>query len=127
MPYYALSSQAFRQTGYMIDTPWAPLPGALIMTKTTWDKIPDSYKPALKAEAEKFADRFRVETRKMDDDAIEAMKARGLKILTPTQAQLAEWDRAVEKVYPQFRGFYVPADDFDRLAAIVKQIRGEAP
>jgi TRAP-type transport system periplasmic protein len=127
MPYYALASQAFRQTDYMIDMKWAPLPGALIMTKTAWDKIPDQYKPALRKEADTFAERFRTETRKMDDDAIDAMKDRGLTIVTPTPEQQAGWDRAVEDAYPQFRGFYVPAEDFDRLAAIVKKLRGDAP
>jgi TRAP-type C4-dicarboxylate transport system substrate-binding protein len=123
MPSYALASQAFRHTPYMIDMRWAPLPGALIMTQKTWDKIPQELRPALKTEAAKFAQRFRTETRKLDDQAVEAMKARGLKIVTPTPEQMGEWDREVEKAYPKFRGFYVSAEDFDRFGATVKQIR----
>jgi TRAP-type C4-dicarboxylate transport system substrate-binding protein len=127
MPYYALASQAFRHTPYMIDMKWAPLPGALIMTKVTWDKIPDDLKPALRAEADKFAQRFRVETRKMDDEAVTAMEERGLKVVEPTPAQVDQWDAAVKAAYSDIRGLYVSDEDFDWLQKIVKEIRGENP
>lgn len=127
MPYYALASQAFRHTPYMIDMKWAPLPGALIMTKAKWDEIPEDLRPALRAEADKWAERFRTETRQMDADAVEAMKKRGLKVLEPTDAQVAEWDQAVKAAYPDIRGFYVSEEDFDWLQKIVKEMRGEGP
>jgi TRAP-type C4-dicarboxylate transport system substrate-binding protein len=126
MPYYALASQAYRHTEYMIDMNWAPLPGALIMTKIAWAKIPDDLKPVLKEVSAKYAARFRNETRRMDAEAVAAMKERGLRIVAPTPEVVAEWDKAVEDAYPDFRGYYVSAEDFDWLSGIVKQIRGVA-
>jgi TRAP-type C4-dicarboxylate transport system substrate-binding protein len=127
MPSIALSSQAFRHTDYMIDMKWAPLPGALIVTKATWDKVPEDMKPALVAEAKKFAARFRDETRRLDNDAIEAMEKRGLTVITPTPEQVAEWDTRVLEAYPDIRGFYVSEEDFDWFESVVKQVREEAP
>lgn len=127
MPYYALASQAFRHTPYMIDMKWAPLPGALIITKAKWDQIPDDLKPALREAAHKWEIRFRKETRQMDAEAVDAMKERGLTVLEPTQAQVAGWDKAVKAAYPDIRGFYVSDEDFDWLQKIVKEIRGENP
>ena len=127
VPYYAVATQAFKHTPYMIDMNWAPLPGALIMTKASWDKIPDDLKPVLKNISAKYTARFRTETRKMEADAVEAMKARGLHVVTPPPEVQAEWDRAIEKSYPDIRGYYVSAEDFDWLTSVVKQIRSAQP
>jgi TRAP-type C4-dicarboxylate transport system substrate-binding protein len=126
MPYYALASQAYRHTGYMIDMNWAPLPGALVMTKTAWSKIPADLQPVLKEISAKYAERFRTETRRMDAEAVTAMKERGLKVIVPTPEVVAEWDKASENAYPDFRGYYVTEQDFDWLYGIVKQMRGGA-
>lgn len=122
-PYYALLIQAFRHTDYMIDMKWAPLPGALIMNKKTWNKIPEDLRPALMAEAGKFAVRFREETRKMDVDAVKAMQKRGLTVITPTPEELKAWDKEVTAFYPEVRGFYVSEEDFDWFQSVVEQVR----
>jgi len=127
VPYYALATQAYKHAPYMIDVNWAPLPGALIITKASWDKIPDDLKPVLKNLSAKYTARFRTETRKMEADAVVAMKARGLHVITPQPEVLAEWDRAIDKAYSDIRGHYVSAQDFDWLASVVKQIRSTAP
>ena len=127
MPYYALAQQAYRHADYMIDMKWAPLPGALVITKATWDKIPEDLKPALRAEADKFAARFREETQKMDEEAVIAMKERGVEIITPTPEQLAEWDAEVAEAYPKLRGFFVSEEIFDRYQKVIEQIRNSSP
>jgi TRAP-type C4-dicarboxylate transport system substrate-binding protein len=126
MPYYALASQAYRHTDYMIDMRWAPLPGALIITKEAWDRIPADLQPVLRAKAARYADRFRAETRRMDEDAVAAMTERGLKVITPTAEELAQWDQEAREAYPDIRGFYVTEEVFDRFAEVVKGIRGGA-
>lgn len=127
VPYYAVATQAYKHTPYMIDMNWAPLPGALIITKASWDKIPDDLKPVLKTVSAKYTARFRAETRKMEADAVEAMKARGLHVVTPQPEVQAEWDRGIENAYSDIRGHYVSAQDFDWLASVLKQIRSTTP
>ena len=106
-----------------IDMKWAPLPGALIMNRKTWDKIPEDLKPALMTEAKKFAVRLREETRRMDIDAVEAMQKRGLTVLTPSPEELKYWDEQVLVFYPELRGFYVSEEDFDWMQSVVEQVR----
>jgi TRAP-type C4-dicarboxylate transport system substrate-binding protein len=122
-PYLALLWQTFRHTDYMIDMKWAPLPGALIMNRKTWDKIPEDLKPALMTEAKKFAVRLREETRRMDVTAVEAMQKRGLTVLTPSPEELKYWDEQVLVFYPELRGFYVSEEDFDWMQSVVEQVR----
>jgi TRAP-type transport system periplasmic protein len=123
VPYYAVASQAFRHVQYMIDMNWTALPGAFIITKAAWDQIPEDLKPILKQISAKYSERFRIETMKMEQDAVEAMKARGLEVITPPPAVVAEWDQAMEKLYPDVRGYYVSAEDFDWMIGVAKQVR----
>jgi TRAP-type C4-dicarboxylate transport system substrate-binding protein len=99
----------------------------LIITKASWDKIPDDLKPVLKNLSAKYTARFHAETRKMEADAVEAMKARGLHVVKPQPEVQAEWDQGIEKAYSDIRGHYVSAQDFDWLTSVVKQIRSAAP
>ena len=127
MPWYALLSQAYRHADFMIDMKWAPLPGALVITKKTWETIPEEIRPELLKATRKFTARFREETRRMDVDAIEAMKERGLQVITPTPDQIKAWDDAVKAAYPEMRGLYVSEKDFDRFVSVVEQVRKESP
>jgi len=127
VPYYAVATQAFRHAPYMIDMNWTPLPGALIITKTAWDKIPDDLKPVLEQISAQYSERFRVETRKMEVDAMAAMTARALLVMTPHPDVVAEWDLAMEAAYPDIRGSYVTAEDFDWILDVVRQVREMPP
>lgn len=123
VPYYAVATQAFRNVGYMIDMNWTPLTGALVLTKAAWDQIPEDLQPTLKQIAATYSIRYRNATQKMEQDAVNAMVNRGLKVITPEPEVVAEWDLAMEKLYPDIRGFYVSEEDFDWMHAVAKKIR----
>ena len=123
VPYYAVASQAYRHVSYMIDMNWTPLPGALVITKEAWDTIPDDLKPVLKRISGEYSERFRTETRKMEASAIEAMKARGLLVVTPEPHVVAAWDEAMEQAYPDIRGSYVSEEDFDWMVDVSRKVR----
>ena len=116
----ALASQWFAFTPYMIDMPWAPLIGATIITKRSWDKIPDEIKPKLKESAQATGLELQAEIRRLEQQAIEEMQKRGLKVITPNEKQLAEWQVVMKGAYPEIRGSLVPADLFDRVLEIAK-------
>jgi TRAP-type C4-dicarboxylate transport system substrate-binding protein len=63
-------------------------------------------------------------SRQESDQAVEAMKARGLTVHgVPPEAE-AEWRRLAESAYPQVRGKMVPADMFDEVVRLLKEHRG---
>ena len=86
-------------------------------------RLPDDLKPVLKQIAAKYSERFRVETRKMEIDAMAAMTARGLLVVTPRPEVVVEWDKAIENSYPEIRGSYVSAEDFDWIVEVTRTIR----
>jgi TRAP-type C4-dicarboxylate transport system substrate-binding protein len=114
----ALASQWFPFTPYMIDLPWAPLVGATIINKSTWDKIPDDLKLQLKESAVSTSNRLQGEIRKLEEQALQEMVKRGLIVITPDDEQLEEWKKIIYETYPKIRGDYIPADLFDEALRV---------
>lgn len=126
-PLYALSSQWFGLAKHMVPLPWAPLNGATIISKKTWESID----PALRAELAKIAveegEAMKREIRELGPKAVQAMKDRGLEVHEPTKAQLDLWQAAAEGAYPTVRGKVVDEADFDKVQALVREYRARSP
>jgi TRAP-type C4-dicarboxylate transport system substrate-binding protein len=120
-PLLALLNQWFGMANNMIDVKWAPLVGGTIISKQTWNRIPEAIRPQLQEAAARAGFRLRTEIRKMGDDAILAMRKKGLNVVSLDAATLADWRRQAEDAYPKLRGRIVPADLFDE----VKRLRDE--
>jgi TRAP-type C4-dicarboxylate transport system substrate-binding protein len=125
-PLLAMLNQWFGVAQYMIDIKWAPLVGATIVSKKTWERIPEANRTKMLEAARTAGLRLRGEIRKMGDDAVEAMKKRGLKVITLEAATAAEWQREVEEAYPKLRGRLVAADLFDEVRRLRDEFRSKA-
>jgi len=126
-PVYALTSQAYRQTPYMIQMNWAPLTGALVLNKKTWEKIPEDLRSPLMESSRQFGQRLIEETKRMEMEAMDAMRERGLTVVIPSPDEIQEWNAVAYDAYPKIRGKYVSAEDFDELQQIAEQFRSEEP
>jgi TRAP-type C4-dicarboxylate transport system substrate-binding protein len=112
-PQVAVISQFFTHAKYMTDLRWQLLLGATIITKSTWEKLPAELRPELMKLSQQAGLRLRKEVRDAESRDVEAMKKRGLTVVTPTPAQRAEWQKLTESIYPQIRGKLIPAEAFD--------------
>jgi len=126
-PYYAQVLQYYDPAPHMLDLNWAPLVGALVITKKTWDGMPPELQKAMTEAAEKAGDELTVRNRKESDEAVEAMKKRGLNVHAVTPAIEAEWRAWVETVYPKLRGMDIPAELFDEVKMVVEEYRKTKP
>ncbi len=122
-PYFALASQVYATAGHMLDINWAPIVGALVVTKKSWDEMSPAARDALKAAGNRAGLQMRSQARKEVDEAVEAMKKRGLQVHTPNPEQLKEWTALAEQLYPRIRGKMVPAETFDEVFALLKAYR----
>ena len=66
---------------------------------------------------------MRTQARQEVDDAVEAMKKRGLVVNRPNAEQMREWNALAEALYPRIRGAMVPADTFDEVLGLLKAYR----
>ena len=125
-PQAALLLGWFTHARNMTDLNWAVLLGALVVTETTWAKVPEGVRPALLASARKAGARLREETRRRATADLEAMRSRGLNVVSLDAAALDTWRRAAEAAYPKVRGSFAPAEAFDQAMAARDEYRREA-
>jgi TRAP-type C4-dicarboxylate transport system substrate-binding protein len=120
----ALAGQFNLSTKYMLEVNWVPLVGALVITRKTWESLPAAKQEPLRRAAEEAGSRIQSRSRTESEQAVEAMKKRGMQVHVVTPAEEAEWRKLAENVYPTVRGGIVPAEMFDRVQQLLAQYRG---
>jgi TRAP-type transport system periplasmic protein len=124
-PFFAMASQIDTRAPYMVEVNWAPIVGALVVRKETWEKIPADIRAKLLADALAAGNEIKAAGRKEMTESVEAMEKRGLKVTKPTPEVEAEWQAAAEAVYPQIRGKIVPEDIFDEALKFIAEYRAK--
>jgi len=119
----ALGYQWFGLAKNMLDLKFAPIVGATIITKASWDKFDAPLREALMKEARGAGARLKDEIRKIEDTAVVEMQKRGLKVVTMTPEAEREWQETAEKFYGRVRGEIVQPREFDEVMALVKEYR----
>lgn len=122
-PYFALATQVYTTASNMLDLNWAPIVGALIITKKAWDELTPEGQAAVREAGAKAGVQLRAKARQEVDDAVDAMKKRGLTVNKPNVEQMKEWNDLADKLYPKIRGRMVPADTFDEVVGYLKAYR----
>ena len=119
-PSIALAGQVDRVAPHMLDLAYAPLVGAAVITKKTWDAIPSEGRDTLRKAAAEAGKLIKADGRRESVESVEAMRKRGLQVHAVTPELEVEWRKAVEATYPKVRGGTVPAEMFDE---VVKQLQ----
>ncbi|MBS1140244.1 MAG: dicarboxylate transporter-DctP subunit [Proteobacteria bacterium] len=122
-PYFALATQIYTTASNMLDLNWAPIVGALVITKKAWDELTPEGQVAVREAGAKAGVQLRAKARQEVDEAVEAMKKRGLTVNKPNAEQAKEWNDLADKLYPRIRGKMVPADTFDEVVGHLKAYR----
>ena len=122
-PYFALATQIYSTAPHMLEINWAPIVGAFVITKKAWDDMGPEAQKAVMAKSEKAGAVIRAKARQEVDDAVDAMKKRGLIVHKPNAQEMQEWNELAEKLYPRIRGTMVPADTFDEVFRHVRAYR----
>ena len=122
-PYFALATQVYNTAPHMLDINWAPIVGALVVTRKAWDGMSPEVQTAVRAASDKAGAQIRTKARQEVEEAVDAMKKRGLTVNKPNPAQMTESNDLAEKLYPRIRGTMVPTETFDEVMAHLKTYR----
>ena len=122
-PFFALAGQLDSHVKYMLELNWAPLVGAAVVRKKSWDRVPAAAQEALLKIAAEAGRQVKADGRAESASAVTAMVKRGLTVQKVTPEVEAEWRAVVEKVQDQIRGKIVPADMFDEAQRLLKEYR----
>ncbi|MEI7731648.1 MAG: TRAP transporter substrate-binding protein DctP [Verrucomicrobiota bacterium] len=123
LPTFALAAQVDNVAPNMLDLPWVPLVGAVVMTSKTWDAVPPESREGVRQAAREAGKFIKADSRRESEESIDAMRKRGLKVNTVTPEIVAEWRQTAEAAYPKIRGGTVPADFFDEVVNQLKLFR----
>ena len=121
VPLYMLTSRAFEQARHMIDLPLGPVLGATVVRKEVWDKVAPQTQERLLEISREIGARIDAEVRRLETEAIAAMKGQGLEVV-PVDRDA--WRPTLEKSWTVIRGDVVPPEFFDEVRAARDACRG---
>ena len=124
-PFFAMAGQMDTRAPFMLELNWAPLVGALVVRKESWEKIPAEVRAKLAATAATAGKEIKAAGRKESDESVAAMEKRGLKVTKIAPEIEAEWRAAAEAVYPKVREKLVPPDIFDQTMKLLQEYRAK--
>jgi TRAP-type C4-dicarboxylate transport system substrate-binding protein len=125
-PFYALVGQFYGHAPYMLDMNWVPIVGAVVVTRKAWDAMSPSAQQALRRAGDAAGVELRAISRRENEESVEAMKKRGLKVQPVSPEIEAEWRRMAEQAYPMIRGKMVPAELFDEVQRLLHEYRAQS-
>jgi TRAP-type transport system periplasmic protein len=125
-PQVAVITQYYNHAKNMTDLQWQLLLGATIISKATWEKIPADLRPALLEAAREGGRRLQEEIRNSGEKDVEAMRKRGLNVVSVDAKAREAWRKTAETMYPRIRGAIVPADAFDEALRYRDEYRKRA-
>ena len=120
VPLYILTTRLFEKAHAMVDLPWGFIYGATIVRKDAWEKIAPEVRAKLQAIAVELGLKVDAEVRKLNVDAVAAMKKQGLQVVS---VDPGPWRAVMEKAWPVVRGGVVPAAFFDEVKVARDQCR----
>jgi TRAP-type C4-dicarboxylate transport system substrate-binding protein len=112
-PLFAQLLTWYQSAPYMMDLGFAPLLGATVMSTERWNALSAEDQAIIVDEARKAGARLRSDVPRLDREAIEAMRGRGL---TVTKGDVAEWRRLAEQLGDAMRRDGVVQGDIYDLA-----------
>jgi TRAP-type transport system periplasmic protein len=122
-PFWALTLQFYNHASYMLDMDWAPMVGAVIVTRKVWDEMSPAGRDALRSAGQAMGTELRAVSRREQQESVAAMQKRGLKVQSLSPALEAEWRRAAEEMYPLVRGKMVAVEHFDEVQRLLREYR----
>jgi TRAP-type C4-dicarboxylate transport system substrate-binding protein len=125
-PLFALAGQLDRTLKYMVDLNWAPLVGAAVVHKKSWDRIPQATREAMLKIAADIGKKVKADGRAENVAAVGAMTKRGLHVQPVTPEAQAEWIRVIDGAKDQIRGKIVPPEMYDEAQKLLKEYRAQS-
>ena len=95
VPAYVLTARLFDKANQMVDYPWAYLVGATVVKKDAWEKIPADCGPGSLAITKDINGRIDAEVKRLNDDAVAAMKKQGLDVVKVDTGPVGEGGHAL--------------------------------
>jgi len=123
IPAVVAPMQLHKSLNHMLELPIAPIMGAIVMNRVTWNKLsPESQQEIVKA-TRKVADEFDASVIKTETNAISAMGRDGLSINKLTKAQQDLWSNEVKNNLSSIVGPIFDRELYNQMNSILEKAR----
>lgn len=124
-PFFALAGQIDKRAPYMLDLNYAPLVGACVVSKKTWEKIPEEQRASLLAIARTHGRDMKAAGRRESGESEAAMIKRGLNVVHCSPAAVEAWRKLCQAQYPKVRTQMMPPAVFDKVMEAIRDYRAK--
>jgi len=107
----------------MLDLPIAPLLGAIVMNRVTWDKLGAERQRSIVAATQRLVLDVVTSESEASASAVTAMQRNGLRVNRPSQAQIEMWRAEINRVIPSLLGTVYDRDVYNRITQILARVR----
>jgi len=104
----------------MLDLPIAPVMGAIVMNRVTWNKLGADRQQKLLKVTEQMVNEFQTTMARTSSSAIIAMQRDGLRVNRPTQAEQELWRTEVSRAVPMLN---VDRNLYNRIIEMLERAR----
>lgn len=125
-PFYALASQTYSTAPYMLDFNYAPITGAIVITKAMWNRFSAEEQAAMKAAAIEAGKEMTSSGRQESEESIRVMIENwNLKSQELDDDLRKKWQAVSTEAYGHIRDNTVPGEIWDRVTQILTDYRAE--
>jgi TRAP-type C4-dicarboxylate transport system substrate-binding protein len=115
--------QLHRNLGHMLEMPIAPVMGAIVMNRVTWNKLTPAQQQEMIRATQRIAVDFDASVSRTEANAISAMGRDGLRVNRPSQTQIELWSRDLQTAMPSLVGPIFDRDLYSRINTILERAR----
>jgi TRAP-type C4-dicarboxylate transport system substrate-binding protein len=126
-PSGAIALQWFTKTKYMTDVNLIYLIGGWVMQKKVFNKISPDHQKILLETCRRRMNELKTTVRKENQEAIQVMAKHGVKIITPTPAQVADFKKVSDQAMQRLEGKSFSKKIRDEVITKIKTFRKNNP
>jgi TRAP-type transport system periplasmic protein len=115
--------QLHKSLNHMLEIPIAPIMGAIVMNRVTWNKLSPAQQQEIIRSTRRLAAEFDASAVKAEANAIAAMGRDGLSINKPNQAQQDMWNNDIKNTIPSLVGSIFDRELYNRINNILEKAR----
>ena len=108
---------------HMLDLPIAPIMGAIVINRVTWNKISSAHQQEMIRITRRISAEFDTSMTRTQNAAIAAMGRDGLSVNKPTAAQEQLWRSDIQAIMPSLVGSIFDRDLNNRINRILERVR----
>jgi TRAP-type transport system periplasmic protein len=124
-PLAAISMQWFTKVSYLTDVPLAYSAGAVVVQKSAFEKIPAAQKGTVEEIFKRNLEPLKASIRGENQKAIQVLTAKGIKLVTPSPADLKEFQAIVIKGIGTLGEDQFSKKTLEEITAFVRTLRKE--